>query len=237
MNQYKIAGKVVSFCDPCKAPWEESVSSQFLCPDVPNDAVFDVSEEEFQKANEERFDNYRQYIESMVLFSKIRDWLLKSDCLFLHASAASLEGNGYCFTGHSGAGKSTHANLWKQTFRDAIIINDDLVTVRKLDDGSFVVGTTPWHGKEAIVNNVEVPLKGIARIVQAKENRITRLSRQEALDTLMGQIHFTEDTDMLNRQMDLVEEMLNKVPFWRLECTIDPEAALLSQKVMSEADL
>ncbi len=237
MNQYKIAGKVVSFRAPCKTPWEESISAQFLCSDMPNDAVFDVSEEEFRVAFEERSDFYRQLIESVVLFNKVRDWLAEMDCLLFHASAASLEDNGYCFTGPSGAGKSTHANLWKQTFRDAVIINDDLVTVRKLDDGSFVVGSTPWHGKEAIVNNVEVPLKGIARIVQAKENRITRLSRQEALDTLMGQIHFTEDTDMLNRQMDLVEEIINSVPFWRLECTIDQEAALLSQKVMSEADL
>lgn len=236
MNQYKIAGRVISFRAPCAAPWEEDIAAQFLCDGAPSDAVFEVTEEEFREVYDEWINSCRKQIESWLLLNKLGDWMIEADCLYLHASAVSRGGNGFCFTGPSGAGKSTHANLWKQTFPDAVIINDDKVTLRKVGDGKFVVGTTPWHGKEAVVNNIEAPLKGIAVICQARENRVFRLSREEALETLMGQIRFAQDAGRIDRQMTLIEEILNTVPFWRLECTIDQEAALLCERAMSEAD-
>ena len=61
------------------------------------------------------------------------------DDLLIHASAVEYCGKGYMFSGVSGAGKSTMANLWQNA--GARIIHDDRLIVRKVDNGYRLFNT------------------------------------------------------------------------------------------------
>jgi len=55
------------------------------------------------------------------------------------------DGIGSLFVGHSGAGKSTMANLWNQK-KGVKILSDDRIILRKIENSIFMYGT-PWHGQ------------------------------------------------------------------------------------------
>jgi len=68
-------------------------------------------------------------------------------------------GKGSLYIGHSGAGKSTIANLWNQE-PGIKILSDDRIILRKRGNSIFMYGT-PWHGQaqfsspeKALVNQI-----------------------------------------------------------------------------------
>jgi hypothetical protein len=65
-------------------------------------------------------------------------------------------GQGQLFLGHSGAGKSTTARLWKLA-GNAHILSDDRIVLR-LVDGRIRMYGTPWHGDAGIASPASAPL-------------------------------------------------------------------------------
>ncbi len=162
--------------------------------------------------------------------------LLRYGGLYLHASAVALDGYGYLFSGNCGAGKSTHTRLWQRTFgENAKVFNDDKPALRRID-GKWIAYGTPWCGKDHVNINMSVPLAGICFIVQAAENRIRRLSPQEAMVKLLAQ---TIRRRLSEEEMDLMlptfEKLITEIPVFELECRVDEEAARLSHDTMRRA--
>src|SRR5438445_2475272 len=60
------------------------------------------------------------------------------------------ETGGHLFLGHSGAGKSTTARLWKSS-RNPEILSDDRIILRLHDGEPWIYGT-PWHGEAAFAS-------------------------------------------------------------------------------------
>jgi len=113
--------------------------------------------------------------------------LLRFNGLMLHSSAVALDGKGYLFSGPCGMGKSTHTRLWQSVFGDeAKVFNDDKPALRRLDGKWFAYGT-PWCGKDHININMKVPLAGICFLKQSDENKIRRLTPQEATPLVISQ--------------------------------------------------
>lgn len=162
--------------------------------------------------------------------------LLKYDGLMLHASAVELDGKAYLFSGNCGAGKSTHTRLWQKVYGGkARVFNDDKPALRFLDGVWYAYGT-PWCGKDAININRKVPLAGICFMKQAGENRIRRLSKEEAVQKIIRQtmrkfIHL----ENLDRMLSHVDKLVRTVPVFELENKPDPEAAYLSYGTMRRA--
>ena len=63
------------------------------------------------------------------------------------------------FLGPSGIGKTTQAELW-HTYRDAVIINGDIVFVQETE-GNFLGWGTPWHGSSPYCENASVPVDAL----------------------------------------------------------------------------
>lgn len=159
--------------------------------------------------------------------------LLRYSGLMLHSSAVELNGRAYLFSGDSGAGKSTHTALWQQVFgSDAQIFNDDKPALR-FHDGRWYAYGTPWSGKNGINQNKKVPLAGICFLKKASENRIRRLSPQEAMMRIVKQTHrrFTR-AENLDLMLSLVEQLVQMIPVYELENRPEPEAAQLSYETM-----
>lgn len=96
-----------------------------------------------------------QYID-IVIFS---NWLANFGDMILHASGIAFNGEGFCFIGHSRAGKSTLvgdiANIPGVT-----VLGEDQVVLRKIDNHFMIYGT-PWHERLDMCSPMGVPLKKI----------------------------------------------------------------------------
>lgn len=54
-------------------------------------------------------------------------------------------GKGYLFAGISGAGKTTTSKIWDKQAKDIMVLNDDRIIIRKINNKFYLYGT-PWHG-------------------------------------------------------------------------------------------
>lgn len=198
-------------------------------PEAPN-IVIDDAQYRPERYSERLGPEGIAYMESAFQFYRE---LLKHDGFYLHSSAVELEGRAYLFSGPSGMGKSTHTRLWQQLFGEAAqVFNDDKPALRCLEGRWFAYGT-PWCGKDGINQNKRVPLGGICFLKQAGENRIRRLSPQEALAKLMGQtIHRITRLENLDLLLSHLEKLVQMIPVYELENRPEPEAARLSYETM-----
>ncbi len=101
----------------------------------------------------------------------------------LHASGVEDYGSGFIFAGHSGAGKTTIARLWRSA--GATLLNDDRIIVRAERSGA-VLASSPWRGEERDLTARCVPLKAIFHLHQAKKNRLSPIHGAEALARLLA---------------------------------------------------
>lgn len=161
--------------------------------------------------------------------------LIRHNGLMLHASAAVTDGRAYLFSGPCGAGKSTHTALWQKTFgaENVKILNDDKPALR-LEDGQWFAYGTPWSGKTARNLNLRAPLAGICFLSQGAENTIRPLTGAKAVFALLEQTARPGSAELRGELMRLLDELLKSVPVWKMECNLEPEAAELSHRVMSE---
>ncbi|MCK4994625.1 MAG: hypothetical protein KAS13_06235 [Candidatus Omnitrophica bacterium] len=98
--------------------------------------------------------------------------------VMFHACGLKYLGKGILFAGTSGAGKSTIANLWKKK-KDAVILSDDRVIVRKIDSKFWIYGT-PWHGDAKISSAEKAPLEKIFFLKHENKNHIEKINPIDA---------------------------------------------------------
>ena len=161
--------------------------------------------------------------------------LLPFDGLMLHASAVIMDGYAYLFSAPSGTGKSTHTTMWRETFGTERVqmLNDDKPALR-LEDGRWYAYGTPWSGKTAQNINAKVPLGGICVLTRGENNEITPFGGTQAVLALMEQTIRPASLDGRGRLLELIDNLLNAVPMWKLKCTPTHDAARVSQKAMAE---
>lgn len=163
--------------------------------------------------------------------------LLRFDGTVLHSSAVVMDGRAYLFSAPCGTGKSTHTKLWQKVFGEdrAQILNDDKPALR-LEDGIFYAYGTPWSGKTAQNLNLRVPLAGICVLRRGAVNKIEPFGGPQAIHALLAQTVRPRDPELMQLQLDMLDALIQKVPIWKLECNMDPEAAIVSYSAMSGKD-
>ena len=173
------------------------------------------------------------FLERAAIQRQVADHLIRHSTLLLHGSSVAVDGQGYLFTAKCGTGKSTHTRLWRQVFGDrAVMINDDKPFIR-LSDGGAVLYGAPWSGKHGLDTNIAVPLKGICILERGTENRISPIVPADARQMLHKQSSPPLDSTLLTVHDTLVEQLLVRVPLWRMECNKEPEAAITAHRAMS----
>ena len=171
------------------------------------------------------------FLERASIQRKIADALLKRNVLMVHGSTVALDGAAYMFTAACGTGKSTHTRLWREVFEDrAAMVNDDKPFL-ELKEGGVIAHGSPWTGKHGLGSNISVPLKGICILHRGQENGIRSIKPEDAMAMLLHQTHIPESDRALAEA--LVARLAQKVSLWEMECTKDPEAAVVSHRAMS----
>lgn len=161
--------------------------------------------------------------------------IVRRQAVSIHAACVHLDGRAYLFLGKSGTGKSTHAALWRNTFADCHLLNDDNPTVRVLSKNHVEVYGTPWSGKTPCYRNAHFPLAGVVRLRQAAENHYTALPPVEAFVALLPScMALPHDGDTHDALCQTLISMVECLPVGRLDCRPDEEAARLCHARLCE---
>jgi len=141
----------------------------------------------------------------------------------IHSAAVMYEDDAILFCGLSGAGKSTQANLWK-TYLHASVLNYDKPCIIREGEHVYAHGS-PWSGKEALVRNEYQPLKAIVYVVQAKENRVRRLSSAEAFGHIFLHNYVYPFSDEIETcYIAAIKNTVDSIPVYELQCDISENA-------------
>lgn len=105
--------------------------------------------------------------------------------LLLHAAGLVLDKQGYVFTGASGTGKSTVAELFAN--QDAVVLSDERVILRRHGTAFFLHGT-PWVGSGHYAENSSAPITALFSISHGQEQHsFTRLASSKAATLILQQ--------------------------------------------------
>ena len=175
-------------------------------------------------------------IEYNTLLYTVAKELLERGIVILHGLGFIWRGKAWIFAAPSGTGKTTQYIRWKLQYRDEIrMLNGDKVAL-KPENGRVRVYPTPWPGKECMSRMEDAELGGVIFLKQGAENRIERLSREEAKPLLCRQFVLSEcdlrRTDVLDRVRDAV---LDTAELWKLSNLGDVASARLTHDTILSA--
>jgi len=172
------------------------------------------------------------YLESLAIYRKLCERLVEKNVLLIHSAAITVDGKAYLFTAPSGTGKSTHIKLWRKRYGKAVgIINGDKPLISVTPNEIRAWGT-PWDGKEHWSANKSAPIAGICQIGRGVENEIIPADPGEALSVLFSQTYRPATVDGMRKTVQLLSEISQRVPFWKLKCNMSTEAAEVSYAAM-----
>jgi hypothetical protein len=232
MKTYSIAGLKVNM-----RAWGKSLTQaeKYLIAPTDNvDFTLDIPDQVVDRLQEKQSHLTKESCLYIALSMSLSSHLLDHDGFVLHSSAIQYENNAYLFSADSGTGKSTHTGLWQKCFNDAKIINDDKPAIRRID-GKFYACGTPFSGSTPLNENVIVPLKAICFLERANENSIERITDNTTIiHKLLSQTLRRTGNDKTVKLLEILDTLLRDVPFYRLKCLPNEDAARLAYEVMSK---
>ena len=227
-NNYQFAGICVEITHIY--PYFADQAKDYLSGETPEFSITVTQADiDLEREDAEAQDGYR---ERLVVYRKLCEKLVEKDIILFHSAAITVDGKAYLFTAPSGTGKSTHIKLWRKRFGKAVgIINGDkpLISVTPTE---IRVWGTPWDGKEHWSANRSAPIAGICQINRGAENEIAPVSAADALGVLFSQTYRPTTELGMRKTVQLLAEISQRVPFWKLHCNMTTEAAEVSYAAM-----
>lgn len=163
-----------------------------------------------------------------VLWEIFKNVIVCFDGIIIHSSAISYAGEGVIFSAPSGTGKSTHTRLWQKMFvQSVILVNDDTPAIRRIDDKLYLYGL-PWSGSGSNCS-VRVPLKAIAFLERGTQNNLYPIDVITALYNLTDEMYRPIYSEIMDRQLSLVDFIFEKIPILTIECNMQDEAAIVAK--------
>lgn len=193
-----------------------------------------VDEKRVKEAMEEHPELNQNDWEYMLTGSDFYNSLIDFDGILLHSSCVVVDGVAYTFSADSGTGKSTHTQLWLKRFGDrAHILNDDKPAIRIIDGVVCACGT-PWSGKYDYSTPENVPLAGICFLERSEDNWIKKADTSKAIYNIFSQTIRRLGMKKMNKLMDNLNVIFEKVPIYQFGCNISDEAVECSYNAMKK---
>ena len=189
------------------------------------------------------------------LFHAIRHFFLffaqRQGFFAIHSASILYRDQVWLFSGHSGMGKSTHTNLWKEQFGTKII-NGDLNLIgwsngeqdnigqsvnKPSSKGQPIVYGMPWCGTSGIASTKSYPLGGIVLLGRSDNDHFESLTNDQKIVRVMQRMIspvWTED--MLEANLECAAKLAKEVPIYYLLCTKEPSAAYVMKARIDKED-
>ncbi len=173
------------------------------------------------------------YFEFIAAQRKISEIFPLYNCATFHGSALSFDGEGIVFAANSGVGKSTHAELWRDVFKDRVVmINDDKPFI-KIEEKAMVYGS-PWNGKHHLSSNICRELKTICFLERGEDNHIVKASAKEAFSDLYRYIYHPQNAAAMEKTLKMIDDLSKKVSIYRLWCNMSTDAVYTAYNMIME---
>ncbi len=163
-------------------------------------------------------------IRGCLIHLPIETLLLTEKRFFLHSSVIRSDYGGILFSGPSGIGKSTQAELWRQ-YRNSTLVNGDRAILEHSENDCWKAHGSPYAGSSGCYRREHVSVIAIVFLEQSPENQIRRLKQGEAVKLLLHQISLNGlDADAIEKLMCLLQRLTECIPVYLLQCTADERA-------------
>lgn len=160
--------------------------------------------------------------------------LIHKERLCFHAACVDTGLGGILFSGPSGIGKSTQANLWCE-HRGAKQINGDRPILSK-DQGGWLAWGSPYAGSSKCHVNESCRVSAIIMLEQADTCSLQKMTAAEAFRAVWsGLTMYSWDKWFVEKAFDLTMELIETVPVFKFCCTPDGDAvAFLERELRKE---
>ena len=163
--------------------------------------------------------------------------LLLQERLCLHAACVRTDIGGILFSGPSGIGKSTQAELWCR-HRSALQINGDRPILSRSETGGWLAWGSPYAGSSRCHLNESCTVSAIVMLRQAKTCSLRRLSLPEAFRAVWSGLTVQRwDPAQADAASRLTMELIASVPVVELACTPDEAAVACLEQALKEGFL
>ncbi|MBE5922105.1 MAG: hypothetical protein E7269_05075 [Lachnospiraceae bacterium] len=170
---------------------------------------------------------------NIIDYLPLEQMLLWQKSLILHSSFVLHHGVAILFTGPSGIGKSSQADLWRKYLQAQIINGDRAIIKWHAEKDRYFAYGSPYSGSSPYCENKSAPLVAIILLEQAEKNQIEPVSSAEAYMKLFSQVTINQtDRTSVENALEMVEQWVRKIPIYRLKCRLDKEAVELVRKVI-----
>ncbi len=133
------------------------------------------------------------------------------------------ETGGHLFLGHSGAGKSTTARLWR-SLRAAHLLSDDRIILREQGSEIWMHGT-PWHGEAGFASPEKTKVQKIFVLEHGDRNEILEVPQARAVAELFARCFPPfYDQGLLTFTLSFLHQITNRVPVYRFRFVPDETA-------------
>ena len=159
--------------------------------------------------------------------------LIEENALILHAACVDTVYGGILFSGVSGAGKSTQAELWCR-YGKGRLINGDRPIVKRNADGWSAYGS-PYAGSSGCHLDESCKIRAIVLPKKSDKCSLRKVEDAEKFRKVFGNLTLNLwDTDFVLKASDLIREMLSEIPVYELECTMEQEAVFVLEKLLEK---
>ena len=217
-------------------------ATEFTVTTAPDDIIYEKEVNIREAMVEEKQVNIREamvegipvveypdsYLETLAVYRKIVAGLMDKGIMLMHGAVVAVGDKAWLFTAPSGTGKTTHINLWLESY----VVNGDKPLIR-VGESPIVYGT-PWAGKEGLNKNIGVNLCGIVLLDRGAENEIEKVSFSQIMPVLIQQSYRPKTREGVQKSMNLLCELCKNVPLYHLQCNMLPEAAWTVYNTVSE---
>ena len=150
-----------------------------------------------------------------------------------HAAGWHSNSRGIAFPGVSGRGKSTISRLLDLKAGNPPV-SDDRVVIRLNAEKALLYGT-PWPGEAGYAKNAAAPLAGIFFLSQGRENRISGLAANAAMERLLPVLSIPwYDKKMVSQMLDFGDALLGRVPAFDLIFRDDEEVVDVIERFLAD---
>jgi hypothetical protein len=148
--------------------------------------------------------------------------------LMIHGSAVLLDQQTRVFSGFSGVGKSTMAKLWEQN-RQATIINDDRLILRKTNNNWIVYNTPMFYAAEPQMGKLHT----VFFPYHAPANKMEKLNGVAALSKLLAHtIHHGHNKAHVQHHMETATSVIGQIPCHKIG--VVPTEAVIDYIIATE---
>ena len=168
-------------------------------------------------------------IDNCIFHSAWETLLLKEKRVITHAACVSTEAGGILFSGPSGIGKSTQADLWCR-YADAVLLNGDRPIVYRNKE-EWVVSGSPYAGSSNCHKNESCNICAIVMLKQSDKCKVQKLRMLDAFRQIFSGLTVNSwDKSCVDEITDLVISLIKDVPVYEFECTADKDSVSFLQK-------